>query len=88
MSISNGQVSVGDNATEIHTASGGPSGAKVMVKNVGSADVFLGDASVTTNDGYKLAVGDVLPVDLSEGEGLYGIVSSGSETVHKLVTGE
>lgn len=88
MTISNDQVSVSTSATEIETADAGAANVTVIVKNTGSANVFLGDANVTTGNGYRLAIGDVLPVPLTAGEALYGIVASGSEDVHKLVTGE
>lgn len=88
MSVSNGQVTIADTATQIHAPSGGASGAIVTLKHVGTNPIYLGDANVTINNGYKFEADDVLPVDLIEGDVLYGIVESDTETIHKLVTGE
>lgn len=90
MTVESAQVSVTDTATSIHEVTVDPGGGTIVeyvtVKNAGDADVFLGGPGVTTSNGYKLASGDVLPLDMKEGEELFGIVASDSESVHKLVT--
>jgi hypothetical protein len=43
--------------------------------------VYLGDANVTTANGYKLDNGDKMQVPVGDNEGLYGITASSSHTV-------
>lgn len=83
MAVSSGQVSVGTSATSIVSAS---NGASVRVRNAGSAAVFLGPSGVTTSNGYELAAGSAVDLVLEAGEEVFGIVATGSETVHFLST--
>jgi len=53
----------------------------ILVKNTGSADIYLGPSGVTTANGYPLAAGAEVSIDLGEKVVLYGIVASGTETV-------
>lgn len=84
------KVSVTTTATKIATGfdhSGGTSNASgVLVKNThASATVYLGGATVTTDEGYPLAAGEALPVgDIGDGDNLYGIVASGTADVRVL----
>lgn len=58
---------------------------QITLRNDGTQTVFLGgDDSVTTASGFALPAGQTLPLDLEADEGLWGIVSSGSATVHVL----
>jgi hypothetical protein len=43
--------------------------------------VYLGDANVTTSNGYKLDNGDKMQVPVGDHEGLYAIASSGTHTI-------
>lgn len=79
------QVSVGVAATSLHADSGN-FGASLKVKNAGAASVFLGPSTVTTANGYELAVDEVVDVALGAGEELFGIVAASTEPVHVLVT--
>jgi hypothetical protein len=53
----------------------------VALHNLGGGAVYLGDANVTTANGYKLDNGDKLQVPVGDNEGLYGITASGSHSV-------
>jgi hypothetical protein len=53
----------------------------VALHNLGGGAVYLGDANVTTANGYKLDNGDKLQVPVGDNEGLYGITASGSNSV-------
>lgn len=91
MSVYTSRPSVGITATLIapaHSASGdNQAGCSVMLYNPGPADVLVGNASVTTSIGLTLPSGASMQADLEDGEVLYGIVATGSQTVHVLETG-
>ena len=53
----------------------------VWLHNQGGGAVYLGDANVTTSNGYKLDNGDKLQVPVGDHEGLYGIAASGTHTI-------
>jgi hypothetical protein len=60
---------------------------------VGGATVFLGDAGVTVTDGWPLAAGESLFIDIDTptasgiGEPIYGIVALGTQNVNVLQRG-
>ena len=53
----------------------------VWLHNLGSGVVYLGDANVTTANGYKMDNGDKFQVPVGDHEGLYGIAASGTHTI-------
>jgi hypothetical protein len=53
----------------------------VWLHNLGGGAVYLGDANVTTANGYKLDNGDKMQVPVGDHEGLYGITASSSHIV-------
>ena len=53
----------------------------VLLHNLGGGAIYLGDANVTTSNGYKLDNGDKLQVPVGDHEGLYGIAASGTHTI-------
>jgi hypothetical protein len=53
--------------------------AALLVKNAGSAIVYLGDASVTTGTGYPLFPGEA--VGLPTKSAVYGVAASGTQTI-------
>jgi len=53
----------------------------VWLHNLGGGAVYLGDANVTTSNGYKLDNGDKMQVPVGDHEGLYGIAASGTHTM-------
>lgn len=82
MPIGQARVAVNDSRDEV--ASARDSGTQ-LIKNKGANPVFLGDATVTEANGYELAVGEAIVVDLGGEDKLYGICATGlSTTLHKL----
>lgn len=73
------QVSVGTTATLLVEAN--IMDQTVWLHNLGSGAVYLGDANVTTSNGYKLDNGDKMQVPVGDNEGLYGITASSSHTI-------
>jgi hypothetical protein len=53
----------------------------VWLHNLGGGAVYLGDANVTTANGYKMDNTDKMQVPVGDHEGLYGITASGTNTV-------
>jgi len=65
MAITHGVVSVGATAT-----------------SAGGVNVFIGGTGVTSASyGYLLVGGSAFAIDLQAGEGLYGVVASGTQSV-------
>ena len=79
MAFDNAEVSVATTATVI--ASGDSDGCVATIKNVGSADVYLGGSSVTTANGVALGASAAMSFDLDAGEKLYGIVATGTNAI-------
>ena len=82
MAFSQAAVSVGTTATALVTADS--DGEAVTVRNVGADDVFLGNASVTTANGFTLSADEVISFDMEGGAQLYGRVASGTVEVRVL----
>jgi hypothetical protein len=53
----------------------------VWLHNLGGGVVYLGDANVTTSNGYKMDNGDKMQVPVGDHEGLYAIAASGTHTI-------
>lgn len=94
MAVQGAQVSIGTTATALNVGAGDAMGLRVKNKATAAASVFLGDATVTTSGGtagYELEPGEAVNVDASVLSGgsevLYGVVASGSVTVHVLRVG-
>lgn len=86
MALASAQISVGTSATQIAPPTlSGPTTtpANMLVKNKSSVDVFLGKSTVTTSNGFALGAGETLNYG---GEALYGIVATGTATVHVLAS--
>ena len=49
-----------------------------LLHNNGSVTIYLGDATVTTTDGYLLAAGEEKAFDIESGVAMYGIVETGT----------
>lgn len=79
MAFDNAEVSVATTATRI--ATGDSDGCIATIKNIGSADVYLGGSSVTTATGLALGASAAMSLDLDAGENLYGIVATGTVLV-------
>jgi len=80
MAVVTSSVTVASTATLIYTSIGQ---SQVQLRNdSASADVFIGNSSVTTSTGFKVAAaGTLTNVQLDHNESLYGVVSTGTGTV-------
>lgn len=89
MAVAASQKTVAATATLLTTApTDNVSGSSVLACNRHASVVsYVGPSDVTTSTGFKLGVGDSIAVDLAPGEALYGIVASGTGTVHVLEAG-
>jgi len=56
----------------------------VNLHNSGGGVVYLGDAGVTTANGYKLDNGDKLTIMVGDHEALYAVTASGTNVVSVL----
>lgn len=82
------RVNVATNPTRIGGAGNDSvAGAALLIRNRGAASVFLGASDVTTATGFELLADESLPVDLNEGEALYGICAAGTVACHVLEVG-
>jgi hypothetical protein len=83
MALTHGIVSVGVTATLLSAAVAGRDGQTVLVQNPsGGASVYIGSTGVTTTSyGYLLAGGSVFEINLQDGEALYGVVASSTQSV-------
>lgn len=62
--------------------------ASMVIYNPGPTAVVVGNAAVTASTGLSLPSGATLQADLGFGDSLYGVVASGTQTVHVLESGE
>lgn len=85
MPIINSSVSVGTAATKVASPTHGSPVAPVRVTVAvpsGGVTVFFGGPNVTASNGIPVAAGSSLSWELSDGDDLYGVVASGSQSVH------
>lgn len=87
MTISASRVTVDTTAGGVAIASSISGGRSIVVRHRGTNPVYLGPSGVTTATGFQLNAGDAVQFDLSGGDSLFGIVASGSETLHVMTTG-
>jgi hypothetical protein len=53
----------------------------VWLHNLGGGTMYLGNANVTTANGYKFDNGDKMQLLVGDNEGLYAIAASGTHTI-------
>lgn len=89
MAISHQRVSIGTTATQISSNYAGKDGQTVSVQNpAGGATVYLGGEGVTTTAyGFELGAGIVFTVEMQDGEKLYGVVATSTQTVNVIRQG-
>lgn len=89
MAVASSQKSPGVAATLLTSSpTDSTSGAAVtLVNRHATVSTYIGAAGVTTGTGFELKAGESISVDLDAGEALYGIVTSGTGTVHVLEVG-
>lgn len=78
------RVTVANTATLIFTA---PQAgiARVLVRNPGTVSVYVGsDNAVTTANGFEIAAGDALGINLDNGRTLFGIVAAATQVVYTI----
>jgi hypothetical protein len=73
------QISVGTTATLLVAAN--IMDQTVQLHNLGGGAVYIGNASVTTSNGYKMDNTDKLQIPVGDNEALYAITASGTHTV-------
>lgn len=78
------RVTVATTATLIFTAPATGSMARVLVRNPSAVSVYVGDAAVTTANGFEIAAGDSLGINLNSGDPLFGIVASATQVVYTI----
>jgi selenophosphate synthase len=79
-------VSVGTSATLLDRNITGT--RSLLVKNSGANPIYIGGSDVTTAQGFPLAVGESISIDVpSWGSGVYGIVAAATETANVLQVG-
>jgi hypothetical protein len=83
MALTHGIVSVGTTATLLSAAEAGRDGQTVLVQNPsGGVNVFLGGAGVTTTSyGYLVVAGSAFAIDLQNGESLFAVVATSTQSV-------
>ncbi len=82
MAVTHARVTVSTVAVALNTESGATSGTKLVVKNIDSTNAAdLGDSSVTAGNGFSLAAGATVTVELAHGEQLYAIRSGAADVV-------
>ena len=93
--ITSGIVTVGTSPTALNsgdtTGGGDLEGSNVLVRNPGTATLFVGGVGVTADatpasGGYPLAQNEVMAVSCAGGEVLYAVVASGTADVNVLRT--
>lgn len=89
MAVASSQKTVATSATLLTSAATDTvSGASVLLCNRhASASAYIGKVDVTTSTGFELKAGESIALDIDGAEALYGIVASGTGTVHVLEVG-
>ncbi len=86
MAIVSAQTSIGTTATAVLTDETA-SGSYVLLNPSGNtAIIYIGGSGVTTGNGFPLAVGAAIAVDVSGDDDLYGRVAAGTQTLAVLRT--
>lgn len=68
------------------TDADGRFGASLLLRNVGSASVYVGASTVTSTTGFEVEAGGVLALDLLR-DSLYVVTASGTVICHVLEAG-
>lgn len=89
MAVSHANVSVGTTATKLTADASGRDGQTLSIQNpTGGANVFIGGAGVTSSVyGFLLAAATTFTIELQDGEEIYGVVASSTQTVNVLRQG-
>jgi len=84
MAVSHQRVTVGTTATQLTSDADGRDGQTISIQvPSGGATVFLGGAGVTTASyGFELLAGTSFSVELQQGEKVFAVVASSTQTVN------
>jgi len=81
----NGALSVSTTAVAMRVGAANATNRRsILIQNQGPLSVFIGDASVTTSNGYELALKAGVEFAMGESQTLYAIASSGTQNVRIL----
>lgn len=88
MAVSAARVDVTSTATRLDADLTAVRGGSALIRNRGTAAVYLGASNVTTSTGFQLDPDESVSIDL-EGYslGLYGRAASGTHTCHVMQVG-
>jgi hypothetical protein len=89
MAILHERVSIGITPTQVSSNFAGKDGQTVSVQNpTGGATVYLGGEGVTTTSyGFELVEDVTFTIEMQNGEKLYGVVASSTQTVNVIRQG-
>jgi hypothetical protein len=89
MAITHARVSIGITPTQISSDFAGKDGQAVLVQNPSNGTtVFLGgDGVTTTSYGFQLDAGSNFTIEMQNGEKLFGVVASSTQTVNVIRQG-
>lgn len=87
MTVAAEAVTVADTATALNAVDSTSPLSLIVSVPSGGVTVYVGASDVTTTDGFPVAAGESLSVDLQSGEVLYGIVATGTQAANVLRTG-
>lgn len=84
MAVSHARVSVGTTATKLTSDADGRDGQTISIQvPTSGATVYLGGVGVTTASyGFELLGGTNFSVELQQGEQVFGVVASSTQTVN------
>lgn len=84
MAVSSGQVAVGTAPVIVFDASG--DATRAIIRNQGTASVFIGGSGVTTGNGFELTSGSTLTLTSAQDstDDFYAVAAV-TGTVHRLV---
>lgn len=88
MAVKQAQVSVTSSATLLDQTMSGIERVAMLVRNRGTAAVYLGGSDVSSANGLQVDVGEAVTVEAETYVlGLYARAASGTHTVHVLQVG-
>jgi len=83
--IYHGQTTVGTTAVQITTTvTVAVFGICIKADDGNTGNVFIGEAGVTTSNGFKLAPGEAITIEIDFPEKLYAIADAADQKVHWL----
>ncbi len=77
-------ITVGTSAAVLLPATAATNRRSMSIHNNGSEIVYLGGSNVTSTNGYPLAAGDSIPIDINANAKIYGRTSANSSNVRLL----